>query len=402
MKKSSILAFAAALLMSGSMVAQVTVTEIQYVEDATQGYLINPARNNWFLTLEGGVSNAATKDVARPAIGKRFGGAAAIYIGKYSTPVFGWRAGLDWFQAIGKVGYNDFGVNRSQEFDGMFGSKFNYFGLAGDVMVSLTNWWCGYNPDRVFNAQLYGGVGGYVSTTKKYKDASDVKGEWKHAHHYLFTPRLGLLLDFNLCKNFALGLDLRAVAADKSMTQRNSHVSVAAEALLAATFKFNKTTWSAPVVAVIPEIEDCEPIRARLAQANARIEDLEAQLKACLNRPVEKVVETVEAGPLATVYFPIGVSRLNYTDTKVLGAVAEQIIASGKNYTITGWADTYTGTDAINARLRTARAESVKNALVKDGVPADKLTTKSGEGNLNDLGIKYVALDRCVTIDENK
>lgn len=401
MKKSSILAFAAALLMGGSMVAQVSVKEITYVEDATQGYLINPAKSNWFITAEGGVLNAATKDVARPDLGKRFVGTAGLYIGKYSTPVLGWRAGFDWFQTKGKVGFNDFGVNRADALgNGWYGSKLNYFGIAGDVMVSLTNWWCGYNPDRVFNAQLYAGVGGYMSTAKDYSMKRD--GEWKNAHYYLFTPRLGLLLDFNLCKNFSLGLDLRAIGADKSMTQKSGHMSVAAEALIAATFKFNKTTWSAPIVAVVPEIEDCEPIRARLQAANARIEDLEAQLNACLNRPVEKVVETVEVGPLATIYFPIGVSRLNLTDTKVLGAVAEQIIASGKSYTLTGWADTYTGTDAINARLRVARAESVKNALVKDGVPADKLTTKSGEGNLNDLGIKYVALDRCVTIDENK
>lgn len=400
MKKSLFLAFAAALMMGQSMVAQVAVKEITYVEDATQGYLFNRFQDNWFITGEVGIANAATKGVARPGFGDRFMPAAGLYVGKYFSPIVGFRAGFDWFQTKGKVYGPEQGYNVDDKMDGgWYGTKMNAFGLAGDIMISLTNWWCGYNPDRVFNAQLYGGLGGYIPTEKKYNGSN---AEWKNAHNYFLTARLGLLLDFNLSKNFALGLDLRAVGADKSMTQHNTHASVQAEALIAATYKFNKSTWSAPIVAVVPEIEDCEPLRARLQAANARIEDLEAQLRACLNRPVEKVVEAAPEAPLATIYFPIGVSRLNYTDTKVLGAVAQQILASGKSYTLTGWADTYTGTDAINARLRVNRAESVKKALVKDGVPADKLTTKSGEGNLNDLGIKYVALDRCVTINENK
>ncbi|MBD5197798.1 MAG: OmpA family protein [Bacteroidales bacterium] len=377
MKKSAILAFAAAIMLGQNAVAQNNVKEITYVEDATQGYLVNNFSSNWFITLQGGVANSMTKDLARPGFGDRFAPAAGLYVGKYFSPIIGVRAGFDWFQA---KGMNDF--------------KLNNLGAAGDVMLNLTNWWCGYNPDRVFNASVYAGLGGYFNTMK-------VKNEWVNAHHQFLTARAGLLLDFNISRNFALGLDLRAVGADKSVAELSDHKSVTGEILVSATYKFNKSTWNAPVVAVVPEFEDCEPIKARLQAANARIEDLEAQLKACLNRPVEKVVEAAKA-PLATIYFTIGNSTLNSVDRKVLGAVAEQIKASGKSYTLTGWADTYTGTDAINARLRVNRAKSVEKALINNGVPASKLTTKSGEGNLNDLGIKYVALDRCVTIEENK
>ena len=118
--------------------------------------------------------------------------------------------------------------------------------------------------------------------------------------------------------------------------------------------------------------------------------------------PVQQV-EVAAKAPLATIYYPINVYRLTREDKNVLGAVAN-VMKDNPNthYVLTGWADNYTGTDAINARLRVARANSVKDALVKDGVPANKLTTKSGVGNLNDLGIKYVALDRCVTIEEDK
>ena len=50
-------------------------------------------------------------------------------------------------------------------------------------------------------------------------------------------------------------------------------------------------------------------------------EELEDQLKACLARPAERIVEKVNA-PLATVYFPIGVSRLS-ADNAVIAAFFE-------------------------------------------------------------------------------
>ncbi|MDE6041202.1 MAG: hypothetical protein K2F99_06440, partial [Muribaculaceae bacterium] len=69
---------------------------------------------------------------------------------------------------------------------------------------------------------------------------------------------------------------------------------------------------------------------------------------------------------------------------------------------LTGWADNYTGTDNINMRLRKNRADNVQKVLVRNGVPASQLTVTTNNGNLNDLGIKCVALDRAVTIDEAK
>ena len=73
-----------------------------------------------------------------------------------------------------------------------------------------------------------------------------------------------------------------------------------------------------------------------------------------------------------------------------------------KKYTVTGWADNYTGSDNINIRLRKARAEGVQKVLVRNGVSESQLTVTTNNGNLSDLGEKCVALDRAVTIEENK
>ena len=69
-------------------------------------------------------------------------------------------------------------------------------------------------------------------------------------------------------------------------------------------------------------------------------------------------------------------------------------------YILTGWADNYTGNDQINTRLRHNRVNGVKKQLLKDGVPESQLTATINDGNLVDLGEKYVALDRAVTIEQ--
>ena len=75
---------------------------------------------------------------------------------------------------------------------------------------------------------------------------------------------------------------------------------------------------------------------------------------------------------------------------------------SDKNYVLTGWADNYTGTDKINAKLRKDRVNGVKKALVRKGVAADRLDAQINDGNLTNFGAKCASLDRAVTINEAK
>ena len=209
--------------------------------------------------------------------------------------------------------------------------------------------------------------------------------------------RAGLAQDFNITRHFALGLDLRATAMDNHV-ENNKGMTLIAEALISATFKFGNSEWHAPVVPVCPPAENCDEYRARLQAADARIADLESQLKACLSRPVEQQV--VVKAPLATIYYPINAYRLTSVDRKVLQSVAAVMNGdTSKKYTLTGWADNYTGTDAYNARLRENRVNTVKNQLVKYGVNAGQLNATTNSGNRVDLGEKCLTLDRCVTIE---
>ena len=397
MKKSIALAFGFAML-AGTAVAQ-NAQEITYVEDPAQGYLFNRFQDNWFIQGEGGVSIGFTDEDDHRALKDRFTPSAHLYVGKWFSPLLGVRIGAGF---IGVKGLSDnancVGI---QPWEGMVDGRFyktrqNYFGPSFSVMLNLTNWWCGYRPGRVYNAYLYGGGDFYWTVTKDQEANGDFK--WKNCHDLVIGLHAGLVNEFNITKQFALGLDLRANAISNH-SDGYGKTFVVGEALLTATYKFNKTDWSAPIVPVCPPAENCDEYRARLQAADARIADLEAQLKACLSRPVEKA-EVVKY-PLATIYYPCDVYRLTSVDRKVLESVANVMKAdTNKQYVLTGWADNYTGNDAINVRLRHNRVNGVKNQLLRYGVSESQIEATTNNGNRVDLGDKCLTLDRCVTIVE--
>ena len=404
MKKATLLACACAIAFGAqSLVAQENAQEVTYVSDPTQGVLLNRMRDNWFITAEGGASfYFAHKSIHRDAA-DRFTPAASIYAGKWFSPVFGGRFGVN-FMGLKGLGTGDGWLgSRPGEYhpDGYTKMRFNEVGPVFDLMVNLTNWWCGYKPNRVYNAVFYVGAGGYFTMEKTFKANGESDG-WKNAHDAILNVRAGLINSFNVSKQVALSLDLRWTGLEGIQNLGGAGWNedyMAFQAYLGVTYLFKQREWKAPVVPVCPEPENCDALRARLAAADARIADLEAQLRDCLNRPVETKVEN--NGPVATVYYPIGVSRLSRENARVVSAIAEVMKANpDTKYVLTGWADNYTGSDNVNKRLRKARVEGVQKLLVNNGVEESRLTATTNDGNLSDLGEKCVAIDRAVTIEE--
>jgi outer membrane protein OmpA-like peptidoglycan-associated protein len=402
MKKITLLASVCALFMAPALVAQET-QEVQYVEDATQGYLINSFKDNWFITAQGGVDMYfSARDIHRD-LQDRFSPAANIYVGKWFTPVFGGRVGVDWMKlkGLGDQGVSGYLPNEHQS-DGYYKTSQMEVGPVFDVMANLTNLFCGYKPNRVYNATLYVGGGAYWTFVRDLDKNGNADG-WKDGGDVLMTLRAGIINSFNVSKQVQLSLDLRASAIDGYRDVKNfsNPTYLAVQAYLGVTYLFNNRTWKAPVVPVCPPAENCDALRARLAAADSRIADLEAQLRDCLNRPVQ--VQEAKEAPLATIYYPINAYRLTREDNNVLEAIANVMKSnSDTNYVLTGWADNYTGTDAVNKRVRQNRVNGVYNKLVKCGVAESQLTATTNDGSLSDLGEKYVALDRAVTIEEAK
>ncbi|MDE6080293.1 MAG: OmpA family protein [Duncaniella sp.] len=392
--KKTILGLVAALFVGQGAMAQST-PEITYVEDPSQGYLFNRFQDNWFISGEGGINYMFGSGNKARNFWDRFSPNAGIWVGKWFSPLAGFRGGANFTRLKGLGHHGDYGYYGT--FEGYNKYHVNEFSINLDGMLNLTNWWCGYRPGRVYNGILYAGVG-YDFQFLPSAQGGSWSDSWAHGGGDQLTGHVGLINNFNITKNFAVYLDVRAGLYGVNFDGYRAGKNIDLQAYLGVTYTFNKATWNAPVVAVIPEIPDCSPLEAQLQAAAAQIANLEGQLRDCLNRPVQ-VVEQAAEGPLCTIYYTIGSSAINRVDRKVLGAVAEVMKANpNQKYVVTGWADNYTGTDQVNDRLRKARAAGVEKVLLRNGVPASQLDVTTNNGNLNDMGVKMVSLDRAVTI----
>ena len=389
--KKSLIALACALFMGQGMVAQ-TSQEVTYVEDPSQGYLFNQFKDNWFITGEGGINIFFSPNDSYRDWKDRWSPTASLYVGKWFSPIIGLRAGVNWLKVKGMSDVKSIGnLYDEPTVDGKWKQKFVHVGPVFDAMINVTNWLCGYHPGRKYNLTVYGGVGCYWTYARQY-DANNNR---------ILAARGGIINSFNVSKQVQLSLDVRFTALDNHRDEKGgdwNKTSYDLSANIGVTYLFKKREWNAPIIPVCPEPENCDALRARLQAADARIADLEAQLQACLDRPTE-IVEAAPAAPLATIYFPINVSKLTKEDVRVVQACAEVMKANpDTRYVVTGWADNYTGNDRINVNLRKNRAASVEKQLLKSGVPAAQFDTTINNGNLVDMGEKFVALDRATTI----
>ncbi len=410
MKKIAFLSLAAAALISASS-AFAAVPEIVYVEDNTQGVTFNRFKDNWFITGEGGLNVVLGQtDKVLPFKDRVLSPAFGLQIGKWFSPIMGFRGGATY---LGQRGASNtpYAYGLTKDANGYIMTDDNKYykthvgqlGVNFDAMLNITNWWCGYKPNRVYNFIAYVGGATYFGFQHKF-DANGNDG-WDSKHFDTsLALRAGIINSFNVSKQVALSLDLRYTAISANIEPKDyNRITNNVAAFIGVTYLFNKRTWNAPIVPVIPVIEDCDPIKARLAECEGRLQDTQRKLDECLRRPMPKPEVAPEpcVQSLATVYYRIGSANVSNIDRNVLKSVAATMKETGKTYVITGWADNYTGTEAINARLRTKRAEGVKKILVANGVDASKLTVTTNAADRFG-GKANVYLDRCVTIEEAK
>ncbi len=415
MKKITLLAFACAMFLAPVANAQ----DVTYVEDPAQGYIFNRFQDNWFIEAEGGAGvMLSTWD----RVGKfkdRIGWKANLAVGKWFSPIIGLRIGGEINKMRGftntRAANGALGVrrdNKKSPTDGCMYQNFNNIGGYGDVLINVTNWWCGYKPNRFYNAVVYAGLG--IHWVYEREGQSN-KGKWKYnggrkGHSRNFSARAGLLNEFRLSNHVNLLLDLRFDMIQEHIDGSGQRTWVEyPSALLGLQYKFNKTEWNAPVVPVCKPVVDCghqaelDALRQKLNQANNRINQLENDLKDCLKK-LKNCGQggggtIVKGGPLATIYYPIGKSNITPVQMEVVNAVAEVMKAEDNNYVLTGWADNYTGTDAINIKLRHDRVNGVKNTLVNKGIDGGRLAAETNNENLVNLGPQCAPLGRAVTIE---
>lgn len=394
MKKSVLFALVA---LAGSAFCA-NAQEVTYVEDCSQGYLMNKAKDNWFMTVEGGSNILFGNGDSQAELKNRFGGNAALYFGKWVTPNFGFRFGGQYLMSKG-ADYNQKGLfvyaGAPAINSKAWPEKFHSVAPEFDVLINLTNWWCGYRPGRVYNAVVHGGFG-KMFTFHNHAYNNDGNHKWTYAHYNPLFANVGLQNNFTVSKHVDLFLDLQYQYFLAHGGNHDQDLQLSA----GLNVYFGKKDWNCPVTAQCPtwKYTDAEgdALVARLAQAEAKIASLQKQLDDCLKRPV---VEQVNCEGLATIYYPINQYSLSNREKTILRSMAEVMKETpNQKYILTGWADNYTGNDEINTRLRNNRVNTVKAFLMKCGVAEDQLDARIDANNLTDFGAKGAPLDRAVTI----
>ena len=409
MKKITLMALACAMFMAPAVA---NAQEVTYVEDPAQGYTFNRMQDNWFIGLMGGAGVMMSKYDRGVDFSNRLGWKGNLVIGKWFSPIMGLRVMGEYNQMRGAT-VRGFAIrdDLNGKLNGKLGSDahyqfFNNIGVAGDAMLNLSNLIAGYRPGRFYNAIPYVGASIHWGFFKKNRDGS---GEYKYAGENSparnLSLRAGLLNTFAVSNAVDILLDLRFEMMQEHVDGAgNRSWSEYPSALIGVAYKFNKREWTAPVVPICPTYKytdaEGDALVARLQAADRKIADLENQLRNCGKPGPQPGPQPAGDAPLATVYFPINVSKIVGVQNDVVDAVANVMLSESKNYQLTGWADNYTGNNQINTRLRKDRVATVKKALVGKGVAENRLDTQIDDRNRPDVdfGPKSAPLSRAVTI----
>ena len=234
-------------------------------------------------------------------------------------------------------------------------------------MADLSALFCGFNPKRVFNGYLFGGVGlnrGFDNDEANALDTRTYELEylWQDGK-FLVAGRFGLGCDLRLNDRLAINIEANANAlSDKFNSKKAGNCDWQLNALVGLTIKLGKSyTKTAPVY--------YEPEPAVVEQP--------APEPVVVKEPEpEPVVATVE--PMKqNIFFALNSALLQNDQLTKIDAIIKYM---EKNPTskvaVTGYADKETGNPNINMTLSEKRAKNVADALKAKGIAADRIITR--------------------------
>ena len=328
--------------------------------------------SNWSIGVDGGVTTPLTHHAffgsMRPIVG--------VHVAKQISPAFG--LGVEGLFSINTSGLNG-GPKSATAFDN------SYVGAYGTV--NLFNLFGGYVPQqRVFDIDVMAGAGW----------GRDIFNNAYGQYHNFFATKAGLNFNFHPSEKVTISIKPQ-VAWD--MSDAGVRFSSAAYNANKASFNLlaGVTYNFGPGFVAVREYDQAE-VDALNAQINALRGDVEAatlavaasqaeaaalavQLDSCMNA-APKVIkeETNTLSSVRYVFFRIGSSKITADQMPNV----EMIAAYLKNHpeskvVIKGYASK-DGNEEFNIKLAAARAESVRDSLIKKyGIKASRINAE-GEG----------------------
>lgn len=344
--------------------ACVSVTGMAQNQDITEKYSVatNSFWSNWF--IQGGVTWEAWYGNYEDGMGFsknpfkafRSNPGFAIGIGKWFTPGLGLRTK---FQGVwGKSVWNDQNIETQNR----------YWILREDVLFNLSNLFCGYNENRVWNFIPF--IGGGLGRSCTYND-------------YAVGFTLGILNEFwvnkRLAINFEIGWNryessicgMPAEYGEGIMSHPN-HVY----AEVGVTFNLGKKRWNkVPDVEAIKALSQSQidALNAQLADERAENERLKNELANKKTEPVVKVEKEYVTTPVS-VFFNLNKSAIaSKKDLVNVKNLADYSKDNNAKLVVTGYADSATGPADFNRELSQKRAERVADELVNMGVKRENI-----------------------------
>ena len=343
----------ALLMLSSTAMAQATYEAADGTKYEFQKHM--------FLNLEGGaqytLGEAKFSDLISPNV--------QLGLGYQFSPVFGARLQANAWQSKG-----GWVASVLPEQD-----KWKYVAPGIDLMFNLSNLFCGWNPNRVFNLTAF--IGGGANIAFDNDEVNDIAAKIKNeslSHYnldYLWdgtkvSPfgRAGLEAAFRLSDAVALTLEGNAnILGDKYNSKKADHPDWYFNALVGLKINLGKTyNKLLPPPPPAPEPAP-EPV----------VEPAPAPEPA-------PIVEEVKIEPLRRdIFFVINKTIIRDTEEQKVKDVADYLAKyPNAKVQVTGYADAGTGNDKINDRLAAGRADAVVKALKeKYGVAESRISYDS-------------------------
>ena len=386
--KKSLLTAAIALASFGGVYAQSN----ENVSVNTDKYKVETNRfwNNWFFDISGGGQVYFGDNDSKQSFGKRIAPALDVSLGKWFTPGLGLRAGYMGLQAKGAAASPDspYASCSTIEKDGStyYKQKWNMMNLHAEALFNLSNMFCGYNPNRVYSFIPFAGVA------------------WMHSWDTPKTDELGvtagLINKFRLSPALDLNIEARGTLVKDGFDGEHGGNSKEGLAALTVgfTYKFKQRDFNrGTVISTGISESEMRRVQNQLRDAQAYNNQLKDEIEALRNKKPEVVYKETASNDSRVVFFQIGKSNLTPRDLVTVQLMAESIKASDKTYTIEGYADSATGSKALNQRLSESRANTVRDALIKEGVKESQLKAV-GMGGVDSVFGKDKQLSRVVIV----
>ena len=347
----------------------------EYAPIRWEGVYTNRFWDNWEVAAAGGNSllQITQKGSDYGKFKDRNGWNANIAVSKWIVPTLGMRLQLD----AGEF------RNYTSPSMGSAEVRMPYLYVHGDILINMSNWIGGYDPDRFYSAVSYMGFG-YTALSWTKKSETPYNGE------YAFTT--GLINKFRISPRFDIELDLRTwLMAEKSLPksiQRGGRFAVAMSASVGVAYRFNQRNWSPAysqldvdgyLLAIMTLEEQLIERNAQLKRANSNFSALKSENDNLRNTLASAHAQTPVA-PAAmptesVVFFTIGEATLTDYAKATLDSAVPLLMATDATILVTGYADKETGSAKRNEQLSKERAENVANYLVGLGIPASRIST---------------------------